>query len=109
QNGEMKFYLTIPQKWAKNFISSIKQDWGQVDITKVKEDIINFDYKKAKAIDIHMRHHYALAVNHKQNNDSLYSSIASLASTLGEDDKLLIDYNISPIGNSWKEKAMNKI
>lgn len=110
QNGEMKFYLTVPKKWAKNFTSSVRRDWGQVDITKVDEDIISFNPNKAKAIDVHMRYHYALSMKHdRQDNDSLYSSIASLASTLGENDKLLVDYNITPIGNNWKDKASDVI
>jgi hypothetical protein len=108
--GEMKFYLTVPQKWAKSFISAIKRDWGQVDITKVEERIVDFNPSKAKAMEVHLRHHYALSLKHeKGQNDSLYSSLASLASTLGEEDKILIDYNIEPTNDVWKEKANRKI
>src|SRR5690606_34997053 len=108
--GEMKFYLTVPQKWAKSFTSAIKRDWGQVDITKVDERIIDFNPKRAKAMEVHLRHHYALAIKHeKGQNDSLYSSLASLASTLGEEDKILIDYNIEPTNDVWKDKAVKKI
>lgn len=109
-NGEMKFYLTVPKKWSNGFISAIKKDWGQVDITMVDEKIIDFNPNKAKVMDVHLRHHYALSIKHsKQQNDSFYSSIASLASTMSKDDKLLIDYNIEPTNNSWKEKAIKKI
>ena len=108
--GEMKFYLTVPQKWAKSFTSAIKRDWGQVDITKVDERIVDFNPKRAKAMEVHLRHHYALSLKYeKGQDDSLYSSLASLASTMGEDDKILIDYNIEPINDSWKEKAVKKI
>lgn len=109
-NGEMKFYLTVPKKWAKGFISAIKKDWGQVDITKVSEKIIDFNPNRAKVMEVHMRHHYALSMKYgKQHDDSLYSSIASLASTLDENDKILIDYNIEPVNNSWKDKAQIKM
>lgn len=109
-NGEMRFYLTVPKKWAKSFTSAIKRDWGQVDITKVEEKIIDFNPNKAKAMDVHMRHHYALSIKHeKQQRDDFYSSIASLASTLDKKDKLLIDYNIEPINNKWKDKAMKVV
>ena len=109
-NGEMKFYLTVPKKWAKSFTSSIKKDWGQVDITKIEEKFIEFNPSKTKAMDIHMRHHYALSMKYdKRQDDSLYSSIASLASTLDNDDKLLIDYNIEPTNELWKTKASSKI
>lgn len=109
-NGEMKFYLTVPKKWAKGFISAIKKDWGQVDITQVNEKIIEFNPTRAKAMEVHMRHHYALSMKYgKQHDDSLYSSIASLASTLDENDKILIDYNIEPVNNSWKDKAQIKM
>src|SRR5690606_31000462 len=65
---------------------------------------------RAKAMDIHMRHHYALSMKYDKNNeDSLYSSIASLATTMDNKDKLLIDYNIEPVNNSWKDKATKKI
>jgi hypothetical protein len=108
--GEMKFYLTVPKKWAKSFTSAIKRDWGQVDITKVEERIVDFNPSRAKAMEVHMRHHYALSMKYdKGDNDSFYSSIASLASTIGDEDKLLIDYNIEPINNSWKEKAIKKM
>jgi hypothetical protein len=109
-NGEMKFYLTVPKKWAKSFIGAIKKDWGQVDITKVEEKIIDFNPSKTKAMEVHLRHHYALSLKHDKNqNDSFYSSIASLASTMDDKDKLMIDYNIEPVNNSWKEKAHKKI
>jgi len=109
-NGQMKFYLTVPKKWSKSFKSAIIRDWGQVDITEVEEKIIEFNPSKAKAMEIHLRHHYALSLKHeKKQEDSLYSSLASLASTMGDDDKLLIDYNIEPINGVWKGKAMKKI
>lgn len=108
-NGEMKFYLTVPKKWAKSFTSSIKRDWGQVDISKVEEKVIDLNPNKAKAMEVHMRHHYALSIKHNQQDDSLYSSIASLSSTFDKNDKLLIDYNIEPTNNSWKEVASKKI
>jgi hypothetical protein len=109
-DGMMKFYLTVPKKWSKQFISAVKKDWGQVDISKVEEKIVDFNPNKTKAMDIHLRHHYALSLKHeKGNNDSLYSSLASLASTMGEGDKLLIDYNIEPTNNGWKEKAGKKL
>lgn len=109
-NGEMRFYLTVPKKWAKGFISAIKKDWGQVDITQVNEKIIEFNPTRAKAMEVHMRHHYALSMKYgKQQDDSLYSSIASLASTLDENDKILIDYNIEPVNNNWKDKANLKM
>lgn len=109
-NGEMRFYLTVPKKWAKGFISAIKKDWGQVDIAQVNEEIISFNPNKAKAMEVHMRHHYALSMKYgRQQDDTLYSSIASLASTLDENDKILIDYNIEPVDDSWKDKAQMKI
>lgn len=109
-NGEMKFYLTVPKKWSKGFISAIKKDWGQVDITQVNEKIIEFNPTRAKVMEVHMRHHYALSMKYgKQHDDSLYSSIASLVSTLDENDKILIDYNIEPVNNSWKDKAQIKM
>lgn len=109
-NGEMKFYLTVPKKWAKGFCSALKKDWGQIDITQVEERIVDFNPSRAKAMEVHMRHHYALSIKHeKQPSDSFYSSIASIASTLDDDDKLLIDYNITPTNNAWKEKALKKV
>lgn len=111
-DGEMKFYLTVPQKWSKGFISAIKRDWGQVDITKVGEKIVDFNPNRTKAMEVHLRHHYALSLKYDKNNhdnDSFYSSIASLASTLDKGDKVLIDYNIEPTNNSWKTKATEKM
>lgn len=109
-DGEMKFYLTVPKKWAKSFTSALRKDWGQVDITEVSERIVDFNPSRAKAMQVHLRHHYALSLKHdKSNNDSFYSSIASIASTLGKGDKVLIDYNIEPTNNSWKDKAIKKV
>src|SRR6185312_10914400 len=110
ENGEMKFYLSVPEKWSKSFISAIKKDWGQVDITKVDERVIDFNPSKTKAMEVHMRHHYALSLKHtKESNDDFLSAISSLASTLDKDDKLLIDYNIEPVNGNWKDKATDKI
>lgn len=109
-DGVMKFYLTVPKKWADSFTSAIKKDWGQVDITEVGESIIDFNPTRAKAMEVHMRHHYALSLKHEKNQeDTFYSSIASLATTLGEGDKLLIDYNIEPTNNKWKGSATDKL
>lgn len=109
-DGEMKFYLTVPKKWAKGFTSAIKKDWGQVDITKVGEKIVDFNPNKTKAMEVSLRHHYALSLKYDKNqNDSFYSSMASLASTLDKGDKILIDYNIEPTNNNWKESAVQKI
>lgn len=111
-DGQMKFYLTVPQRWSKAFLSSIKNDWGQVDITKVSETIVDFNPSKSKAMEVGLRHHYALSLKHGKKNgggDIFYNSISSLASTMGKGDKLLIDYNISPTSNKWKEKATSKL
>ncbi|WP_186321354.1 type IV secretory system conjugative DNA transfer family protein [Bacillus sp. FJAT-22090] len=110
EDGVMKFYLTVPKKWSKNFISAIRQDWGQVDITEVDNRVVDFDRTKAQAMEVHLRHHYALSLKHdKFQNDSFLSSISSLASTMSKGDKLLIDYNIEPTNDSWKNKANNKM
>lgn len=109
-DGAMKFYLTVPKKWAKSFTGAIKRDWGQVDITEVSERIVDFNPSRTKAMDVHLRHHYALSLKHdKTQNDSFYSSLASIASTMDKGEKVLIDYNIEPVNNSWKDKAVNKI
>ncbi|UUV46157.1 type IV secretory system conjugative DNA transfer family protein [Bacillus phage vB_BanS-Thrax2] len=109
-DGQMKFYLTVPKKWAKSFTGAIKKDWGQVDITEVSERIVDFNPSRAKAMEVHLRHHYALALKHdKTQNDSFYSSLASIASTMDKEERVLIDYNIEPVNNNWKEKATNKI
>lgn len=109
-DGQMKFYLTVPQKWAKSFTSAIKRDWGQVDITKVEERIIDFNPNKTKVMEVFLRHHYALSLKHDKNqSDSFFSSIASLASTMDKGERILIDYNIEPTNNKWKENAVQKI
>ena len=110
ENGIMKFYLTVPEKWSKNFISAMRQDWGQVDITEVDNKVVEFDSTKAQVMEVHLRHHYALSLKHdKLQNDSFLSSISSLASTMSKGDKLLIDYNIEPTNDSWKGKAKSKM
>jgi hypothetical protein len=109
-DGQMKFYLTVPKKWSKNFKSAIKKDWGQVDITEVTERIVDFNPAKARAMEVHLKHHFALSLKHEKSpNDSLFSSLASLASTMGKGDKLLIDYNIQPTSDNWKGRANDKI
>lgn len=109
-NKEMKFYLTVPKRWSKSFTSSIKQDWGQIDITKINEGVVDLNPNKSRAMEVMTRHHYALSIRHKDvKNDSFYSSIASLATSLDEKDKLIIDYNIEPTDNSWKKRAVEKI
>lgn len=110
-NGEMKFYLTVPKKWSKSFIASVKRDWGEVDIVQIKEEFIKFNPTKTKAMEVHLRHHYALSIKNDDDeyDDTFYASIASLAQTLSDNDKLLIDFNIEPVNDFWKPKAQNTI
>lgn len=109
-DGEMKFFITVPEKWKKSFISAIHQDWGNVDITEVDNKIVEFDPNNTKAMDIHLRHHYALSLKYDDTKkDTFLSSLSSLASTLDKGDKVLIDYNIEPVNNKWKNKAHLKM
>jgi hypothetical protein len=106
--GVMKFYLTVPKRYAKNFTNAIKSDWGQVDITKVEEEYINIDTKKASAIEVMLKHHYALGIKQDKKNE-LYPSLASLCSTLKDDEKLIVNFAIEPIDSRWKGKAKKKL
>lgn len=109
-NGEMKFYLTVPKKWSKSFVSAIKKDWGQVDVVKIDEKIIDFNPNKTRAMEVYLRHHYALSLKYdKSQSDPLISSFASISSLLGENEKVMVDYNIEPANEKWKEKASGKV
>lgn len=109
-DGEMKFYLSFPKKWEKSFISAIRQDWGNVDVTEVDNNVASFDPAKSKAMDIHLKHHYALSLKHDDTKrDSFMTSLSSLASTLDKGDKLLIDYIIEPVNSKWKDKSQTKL
>jgi len=109
-NKQMKFYLTVPKKWSDSFVTAIKKDWGEVDITPIKEEIVDFNPNYTKAMNVFLKNHYALAIKHdKMNNDSFYASVASLAETINVDEKFVIDYNIEPVNNQWKDVAVKKI
>jgi hypothetical protein len=109
-NKQMKFYLTVPKRWKDEFESAVRRDWKGVDVNQIEEKFIEFSPSKTRVMDVHLRHHYALAVKHeKRPSDAFYESIASMASTLGDEDKVLIDYNITPISESWKPVATKKI
>src|SRR5690606_35983979 len=107
--GIMKFYLSVTKKWKRNSISAIKHDWGTVDITVVDNEILKFRPSRTRAMEVSLRHHYSLSLAHGDKKDSFLQSISSLASTLGDNDKVLIDYNIEPVNNNWKNKANEKI
>lgn len=122
EDGLVKFYMAVPKRWEKNFLSAIRQDWGLVDITEVDNKVIEFDPKKAQIMEVRFRHHYALSLKHEGGDfpkhrgghnsatkDTFLASITSLASTLGEGDKVLIDYNIEPTNDKWKVKASKKM
>ncbi len=110
ENSQMKFYLTVPEKFSKSFINAVKQDWGNVDINIVERDIIKFNPTTAKAMNIILRHHYSMSIRHdkKNNSDLLYPSLSSLGAILSPDDKLVIDFNIESIGDTWKMEARKK-
>lgn len=110
ENCQMKFYLTVPEKFSKSFTNAIKQDWGNVDMSIVNKEIVNFKPNNTKAMNIILRHHYAMSLRHdkKNNSDLLYPSLSSLGATLSPDDKLLIDFNIKPVGDEWKIEAKQK-
>lgn len=110
QDGKMKFYLTIPKKWSKQFQSAIRHDWGQVDIVPINEEIISFNPNKSKAMDVVLRHHHCLSIKYgdERNADPLYPALASVGATMGKDEKLLVDFNISPINEDWKFDASKK-
>lgn len=109
--GKMKFFFSVPLKWKKSFISSIQQDWGNVDITEVDSNIVHkFEPSNSKVMDISLRQHYALSIKTVPlNNDIFFASLASLASTLDKEDNILIDFNIEPVNNSWKDKSQKKL
>jgi hypothetical protein len=112
QNGTMKFYLTVPEKWAKNFTNAIKKDWGNVDINQISTDVVDLNPKQCRASSIVLRHHHCLSIklqNPREGvRDTLYSSLSSLGSTLSKDDKLIVDLNIKPLANSWKDEAIKE-
>lgn len=113
QNESMKFFLTVPKRWAKSFTNAIKRDWGQVDITQVEEGYITFNPSKAKAMNIVLRHHHALAIKHgkgqeRVNGDLLYPALASLGATLDKNDKMVLDFNLEPVDESWKNDVVRK-
>jgi hypothetical protein len=110
QKGKMKFYLTVPKKWSKQFLNAIKKDWGQVDINLVSEDIVKFNPQKVRAIDIVLKHHHCLSVKYgdDRNADPLYPALSSIGSTMSEGEKLLIDFNVTPVGESWKGESQKK-
>ena len=110
-DGVMKFYLTVPKKWSKSFVTAAKSDWGEVDITEVPNCIIDFNPSHTEAMEMQMTQHYGLSFKNdiSEKDDSFMTSLASLASTLTQGDKVLIDYNISPVNDMWKPKATNKV
>ena len=109
ENGVLKFYFIAPKKWIRGLISTIKHEWDNVDATKVDNDIFVFDEENTRGMKVQTIHHYCLSLKNDDKYDSFYSSLASLASTLKNDERVLIDYNIEPTNDKWKSKATKKI
>lgn len=109
-DGKMKFYLSVPKKWSQQFMSAIKRDWGQVDIVEVSEEILKFRPDKCKAMDVVLKHHHCLSIKYgdERNADPLYPALASIGSTMSKDEKLVVDFNITPINDAWKDGASSK-
>lgn len=116
EKGIMKFYLTVPKRFEKSFVKAIRNDWSQVDITQVEEKVIKFNPNKAKAMDVFLRHHYALSIQHNgvkermggmriQKENMFQSQLASVASQMDDNDKLLVDFNITPVLDDWRAEA----
>lgn len=110
QDKKMRFYLTMPKRWSHSFLKAIVKDWGSVDLSLVEERFLDFNQNNCKAVDIVLKHHYCLAIKHsdKNNSDSFYSSLASLGSSMTENEKLVVDFNIMPVGETWIDEAKRK-
>lgn len=110
QEGKMKFYLTIPKRWNKQFCSAIRRDWGQVDMVLQEEGFVKFDPNKSKAMNIVLKQHHCLSIKYgdERNADPLYPALASIGSSMGVEDKLMIDFNIQPLGEEWRHEAQKK-
>lgn len=109
ENKTMLFYLTVPKKWSESFVSAIKKDWNNVEIFKVDEGYIDFNKNNAKAMEVYLRNHYSLAIKHSNSSDSFYSTLSSLATTMTKEEKMMIDMQIKPVNDVWKEKSKRKI
>lgn len=109
KNKIMLFYLTIPKKWSESFVSAVKKDWNNVEIFKVNEGYISFNQNNSKAMEVYLRNHYTLAIKHDNSSDNFYSSLSSLTTTMTKEEKMLVDIQIKPVNDSWKEKSKRKM
>lgn len=105
---QIKFTLAVPTRYETFIQNKIKSSWGNVGVIESEDYIQVFENDDSLTCDLELKHHYFMSLLTDSRTSSPLSSILNVTHGLMEDDKLLFQLLLEPIGNWWHESADSK-
>lgn len=105
---QIKFTLAIPTRYDTFIQNKVKSSWGNVGVTETDDYIKVFENEDTLTCDLELKNHYFMSLSTESRSQSPLNSILNVTHGLMEDDKLLFQLMLEPIGNWWHESADSK-
>lgn len=105
---QIKFTLAVPTRYETFIQNKVKSSWNNVGVVKTEDYIHVFENDETLTCDLELKHHYFMSLLTDNRTNSPLSSILNVTHGLMEDDKMLFQLLLEPIGNWWHEAADSK-
>lgn len=105
---QIKFTLAIPTRYETFVRNKVKSSWGNIGVSEMEDYIHVFENDDSLTCDLELANHYFMSLLTDSRSNSPLNSILNVTHGLVEDDKLLFQMLLEPIGNWWHESADSK-
>lgn len=105
---QIKFTLAIPTKYDAFIQNKVKTSWKNVALKESEDYIHVFENDESLTCDLELENHFFMSLLTDSRTHAPLSSILNVTHGLVDDDKLLFQLLLSPIGNWWHGIADNK-
>lgn len=104
----IKFTLILPTRYNAYVKNKIKNSWKGAGITESEDYIEVFENGDTLSCEMKLENHYFMTLLTDKRKTSTLDSILSTVGNLVDDDKLLFQLLLQPVGNSWQFVADSK-
>lgn len=105
---QIKFTLAIPTKYDTFIQNKVKTSWKNVALKESEDYIHVFENDESLTCDLELQNHFFMSLLTDNRTHAPLNSILNVTHGLVDDDKLLFQLLLSPIGNWWHGVADNK-
>lgn len=105
---QIKFTLIFPTRYTSYVDNKIKDSWKGVGINTTDDYIQVFENEETLSCEMKLENHYFMTLLTDKRKTSTLDSILNTVGNLVDDDKLLFQLLLQPVGNSWHFIADNK-